>query len=171
MTLSLFSFKLLSVSLLAYEYGKDFMLGSPSVQPSSVNTTQVKNLPKKTYSVSTNIHSSQTHLDRWMRGALRDWLQKGCSDKCHGCLNLKCQRLAPFIAPAGHQSLLKNPKRQLEREYCSKCQCVLIDWSEQGNPQNTERPNPCPQMVGFRRTCEVLQRVRHASLLSKKIRV
>lgn len=30
-------------------------------------------------------------------------------------LNLKCQTLAPVIAPAGHQSLLKNPKRQLEK--------------------------------------------------------
>jgi len=101
---------------LSYEYGKDFILGPSSVQPPSVNTIQVKNLPAKTYSVSTNIDSSQTSLDRWMRGALRDWLQKGCSGKCHSCLNLKCQRLAPVIAPAGHQSLLKNPKKQLERE-------------------------------------------------------
>lgn len=30
-------------------------------------------------------------------------------------LNLKCQTLAPVRAPAGHQSLLKNPKRQLEK--------------------------------------------------------
>lgn len=125
------------------------------LQSSSVNILQVKNSPKNTYFVSTNINSSQTCLDRWMRGALRDWLKKGCSRKCHGCLNLKCQRRAPVTAPAGHQSLLKNPKRQLERKYCSECQCALIDWSEQGNPQNTERPNLCPQIVGFRRTWQV----------------
>lgn len=156
---------------MAYEYGKDYRLSSSSVQPSSINMIKSKNLPKKMYSVSTNTTSSQTHSDRWMRGALRDRLLKGCSSKCYGCLNLKCQRLAPVITPAGHQSLLKSPKRQLEREYCIKCQCVLIDWSEHGNPQNTQRPNPCPQIVGFRRTCRCLQSVYHASLLSEKIRV
>lgn len=76
---------------------KDYRLSSVSVQPSSISIIKSKNLPKQTYSVSA----------ARMRGALRDRLQKGCCTKCRDCLNLKCQRIAPVIAPAGHQSLLE----------------------------------------------------------------